>query len=95
MPAWPHAGVQVTTPVPVSNVAPPGSASALHTGVRPAAQPVRSRAGVTVSSDSSTTVCGSGVTVTATPPGVSVTRIENVSVSDSPLAAVAVSVYGP
>ena len=52
------------------------------------------RAGVTVSVDCSSTVW-SAIASIATVPTLCVTVIENSSVSASPVAAVAVSVYGP
>src|SRR5512140_2452041 len=85
------------TPLDVLNDAPAGRAGAIdQTGAGLDAQPPTVSAGVTVSSDCSSTVCGCGVTTTATVPGVSVTWMLNALLEPaSPRAAVAVSVNGP
>ncbi len=80
-------------PVPVSNVAPAGRAGAMLQLSVPA-QSVFVAAGVTVSSDNSSTVW-SAIAAISTVPTLCVTVIANSSVSASPVAAVAVSVYGP
>ena len=97
LPAGPHCGVQVMTPVLELKLAPEGSAGATDHVTGPAAHAPSVGTGVgVVSVLVSTTVCGDGMFDTLTVPAWCVTWIVNGLLDPaSPLAAVAVSVNGP
>src|SRR5690242_20785641 len=91
-PACAHVGVQETTPVFASSVAPAGSGGATDHVTGPVAQLVRLALGAAITSaDNSSTAAGS-LTATVTVPGLCVTVMLNVPEPDSPVAASAVSV---
>jgi hypothetical protein len=95
-PAVPHAGVHVITPVLVLKLAPDGSEGLTDHVSGPAAHVVRVADGVTVSVESSWTLCGSLMAATFTVPVLWLTEIEKaLLLPTSPVAAVAVSVNGP
>ena len=84
------------SPVLVLNDAPLGSAGLTDHVTGPAAHAPSVALGVTVSVESSSTVCGSLIAATATVPVLWVTSILNVLLEpNSSVAAVAVSVNGP
>src|SRR4029077_7000613 len=96
VPASPHPGVHVITPVPVSSEAPLGSAGLTLQVSGPAAQAPSVADGVMVRRLVSTTGCGSAIAATVTVPTRCLTPMETaLRPPASSVAAVAVSVNGP